>query len=77
MDTLPQTPMLPEGQPKNASYGAAISIVLILLIVIVGAFYVWGKRIDEQKALTPPTATSTDSNLIQATSTLEATTTSI
>lgn len=46
---------------KNASYGALISIVLILAIVVIGAFYVWGERIKEQRAPSyPQAATSTD-----------------
>ena len=34
---------------KKASYGALISIVLILMIVIVGAFYAWGARIASEQ----------------------------
>ena len=47
--------------PKtNASYGAIISIVLILAIVVVGAFYVWGKRIEQNgQVITLPDATTT------------------
>lgn len=40
-----------EKQKKDASYGALLSIVTILAIVVVGAFYAWGKRIEEN---TPP-----------------------
>jgi hypothetical protein len=36
---------------KNASWGAIISIVIILVMVIVGAFYAWGQRIDQDRAL--------------------------
>jgi hypothetical protein len=39
---------------KNASYGALISIIIILAIVVVGAFYSWGKRI-EQNTIPAPT----------------------
>jgi ABC-type transporter Mla subunit MlaD len=48
--------------PKpNASYGALISIVLILAIIVVGAFYVWGHRIEERTQNTQvQTASSTD-----------------
>ena len=51
------TPLPPSifagGDPEkpNASYGAIISIVLILAIVVVGAFYMWGERIHEQETL--------------------------
>jgi len=46
---------MPQPERKRASYGALISIVLILLIVIVGAFYAWGQRIASERVLTPAT----------------------
>lgn len=52
-------------QKRNASYGALISIVIILLIVIVGAFYAWGSRIASERIPSPevqlpaPEATTT------------------
>jgi hypothetical protein len=36
---------------RNASWGAIISITIILAMVIVGAFYSWGQRIAEQRAV--------------------------
>jgi len=63
MENLPnplQTPELPVGIPesgrayasghptkKQQSYGAFISIIIIVAIIVIGAFYVWGKRISE------------------------------
>jgi len=48
-------------QKKDASYGALISIVIILAIVIVGAFYSWGRRIDQNaQVITLPEATTTE-----------------
>ena len=44
--------------PKAQSWGAVISIVVIVLMVVVGAFYAWGKRIAEQKALYPAPASA-------------------
>ncbi len=35
---------------RNASWGAIISIVIILLMVVVGAFYAWGQRLAELRA---------------------------
>ena len=35
---------------RNASWGAVISIVIILAMVIIGAFYSWGQRISEEKS---------------------------
>ncbi|MHB8710268.1 MAG: hypothetical protein ACYC6X_01805 [Minisyncoccota bacterium] len=47
-------PTLPQGtpSPKAQSWGAIISIVIIVLMIIIGAFYAWGNRIAEQNALT-------------------------
>jgi len=39
------TPALPS--PKQQSWGAVISIIIIVLMVIIGAFYAWGERINE------------------------------
>ncbi len=44
--------------PKQQSWGAVISIIVIVLMIVVGAFYAWGKRIAEQKALTTQAASS-------------------
>jgi hypothetical protein len=35
---------------RNASWGAIITIVIILAMIVIGAFYAWGKRIDEERA---------------------------
>jgi len=43
--------------PKAQSWGAVISIIIIVLMVIIGAFYAWGQRISESNNL--PTASST------------------
>ncbi|MDE1919794.1 MAG: hypothetical protein KGH56_03865, partial [Patescibacteria group bacterium] len=42
---IPPLPGVPS--PKAQSWGALISIVVIVLMVIIGAFYAWGKRISE------------------------------
>jgi len=55
---LPPAP--PEVPKRDASYGALISIVLILAIIVVGAFYVWGQRIEQNSQPTVlPDITST------------------
>lgn len=41
---------------KQQSWGVVISIVIIVLMIVVGAFYAWGKRIAEEKNLTAPTS---------------------
>ena len=49
----PATPVFspaPAIRPRSAaqqSWGTAIAIVVIVVMVIVGAFYAWGKRIAE------------------------------
>lgn len=40
---LPQPPTL-----EQQNWGALISIVVIVSMVVIGAFYAWGKRIAEE-----------------------------
>jgi hypothetical protein len=55
MDNQPFVPT-----KKNASYGALLSIALILAIVIVGAFYVAGQRVKQNATpIVLPEATTT------------------
>lgn len=37
--------------PQAQSWGTVISIVVIVLMIVVGAFYAWGERIAEENAL--------------------------
>ena len=52
METHP--PVIPNGfappgpSPTQQSWGAFISIVVIVLMIVVGAFYAWGKRVAEE-----------------------------
>jgi hypothetical protein len=41
--------LLPLGtpSPKQQSWGAVLSIIVIVLMIIVGAFYAWGQRVSE------------------------------
>ena len=55
---------------RKASYGALISIFLILAIVVVGAFYVWGKRISQEG----PTVTLPDQTIYETASSTDDTT---
>jgi NADH:ubiquinone oxidoreductase subunit 3 (subunit A) len=50
-------PLLPPGvpSPKAQSWGAVISIIIIVLMITIGAFYAWGKRIAQEQALTAST----------------------
>ena len=53
-EEIPKTPerrLTPRpGVPskKAQSWGAVISIVIIVEMIVTGAFYAWGKRITEQ-----------------------------
>ena len=49
-------PILPPGEtlpsmpsPKQQSWGVVISIVIIVMMIVVGAFYSWGKRISQEQ----------------------------
>ena len=53
-------PTFPSPSPKQQSWGALISIIIIVLMIVIGAFYTWGKRIAEERALELQTASSTE-----------------
>ncbi len=46
------------GMPSQSaqSWGVLISIIIIVLMITVGAFYAWGKRIAQGNALTAQSA---------------------
>lgn len=44
---------------KQQSWGAVISILIIMLMIIIGAFYAWGKRAAQEHALTATTTAAT------------------
>ncbi len=56
---IPVTPAEPERAPsavlsgtpsvKQQQWGVVISIVIIVLMIIVGAFYAWGERISQNQ----------------------------
>ncbi len=39
---------------KQQSWGALISIIIIVCMVVIGAFYAWGERIAEDRVITDP-----------------------
>ncbi|MEK7086284.1 MAG: hypothetical protein AAB709_02665 [Patescibacteria group bacterium] len=50
-------PTLTPGVPTPAqqSWGTLIAIIVIVLMIVIGAFYSWGKRIaEEQELMTLP-----------------------
>jgi hypothetical protein len=52
-DPLPGVP-----SAKQQSWGVVISIVVIVLMIVIGAFYAWGKRIEQNQNLVPITTGS-------------------
>ena len=55
----PETPKAPLPgipSPQQQSWGVVISIVIIVLMITIGAFYAWGERIAQNRALTEPAA---------------------
>jgi NADH:ubiquinone oxidoreductase subunit 3 (subunit A) len=52
--------LLPVGtpSPKAQSWGTVISIIIIVLMIIIGAYYAWSKRIAQENALLAPAATA-------------------
>jgi hypothetical protein len=42
--------------PKQQQWGVVISIVIIVLMIIIGAFYAWGKRIAQNQIYPAPAA---------------------
>lgn len=40
----------PEPKEERGSTGSVIAILLIVSLLVVGAFYVWGQRVSEQRA---------------------------
>lgn len=47
----PEPAPVAEEAKKGAAYGSMLGIVLIVAVLVVGAFYVWGERL---KTETPP-----------------------
>ena len=39
-----------DTEKKRGSVGSVIAILIIVLLLVVGAFYVWGQRIAEKRA---------------------------
>ncbi len=54
MDEKTVLPGVPS--PAQQSWGTLVSIVVIVLMIIIGAFYAWGNRIAEEQQLLAPAA---------------------
>ena len=61
MDTPEQTP-LPQGNNGEKSVGPIVGIVIIVIILIIGALYVWGQKITENKKMLNDETTVTPSS---------------
>ena len=53
-------PLLPPGvpSPKAQSWGTLISIIIIVLMIITGAFYAWGNRIAQNNVFNASATTT-------------------
>lgn len=50
-----ETPTPGVPSQKQQQWGVLISIVVIVLMIIIGAFYAWGKRVAQENVLITPT----------------------
>jgi hypothetical protein len=41
--------------PAAQQWGVVISIIIIVMMIVIGAFYAWGKRIAQERAIMPET----------------------
>jgi hypothetical protein len=52
-------PILAPRTPTQQSWGTILALVIIVAMIVVGAFYAWGKRIAEQRAIETQVGTTT------------------
>ena len=56
VSSVPKTPEFPKGPekllmaPHHTSWGAALGIVIILILLVVGALYFWGAKLTRDDA---------------------------
>jgi hypothetical protein len=56
-EPTPQAPLPGVPSPQAQSWGVVISIIVIVGMITVGAFYAWGERIAQEQLLEiPPTS---------------------
>ena len=58
MPVMPQNPYESEG-PKTKSIGTLISIFIVLILIIVGGLYFWGKKMAKEQEINNPTQEQT------------------
>jgi len=49
-ETVATPPSTSSKPARNASWGGVVGILLIVAVIILGAFYTWGERIAVQEA---------------------------
>ncbi|MFA5744625.1 MAG: hypothetical protein WC887_00160 [Candidatus Paceibacterota bacterium] len=52
----PSEPVPPMPSRAQQSWGVVISIVVIVMMIVVGAFYSWGKRLSQNQIPVESTA---------------------
>lgn len=70
-ETVPQTPAAEEK--KSASYGSILGIIVIVAVLVVGAFYVWGERLKTVAPVVPEEGVRGDTMPTDASVEVEAT----
>ncbi len=55
-------------EEQKSSVGSIISIIIILVLIVIGALYFWGKQVEETKMTeqTPELQTETDASMNEA-----------
>ena len=48
---VPGTEPVPTETAKQTAYGPLLGIVLIVVVLVLGAFYVWGERLAEDQPM--------------------------
>lgn len=49
LDTAPQV----STNREKSSAGAIVTLIIIVAVIVIGAFYVWGERVAEERDATP------------------------
>lgn len=42
-------PAAPAEAPKAPAYGSLLGIILIVAVLVIGAFYIWGERLESDQ----------------------------
>lgn len=54
---IPVIDPAPAEASRNGSAGSVIAILLIVVLLVIGAFYVWGQRLSERSEQVPAVGT--------------------